>query len=78
MKKRIFTALLAVLMLAFTMLPCFAAEDTISFDAKNAVYDPDAKAITFTLANTSKTEAYINTIGFTVDTEVCRVDRLYS
>lgn len=68
MKKRIFTALLAVLMLAFTMLPCFAAEDTISFDAKNAVYDPDAKAITFTLANTSKTEAYINTIGFTVDT----------
>ncbi len=68
MKKRIFAALLAVLMLAFAMMPCFAADNDITFDAKNAAYDPDAKAITFTLANTSKTEAYIKTIAFTVDT----------
>lgn len=68
MKKRIFAALLAALVLVVSMVPCFAAEaGEITFAAKNAAYDPDAKAITFTLANTSKTEAYISTIAFAAD-----------
>ena len=69
MKKRIFTALLAALVIMVSVIPCFAAESSeITFAVKNAVYDPDAKAISYTLANTSKTEAYISTIAFVVDT----------
>ena len=68
MKKRIFAVLLAILLIAISALPCFAAgEGELSFAAKNAAYDPDTKTISFTLANTSMTEAYIQTITFVCD-----------
>ncbi len=41
----------------------------IVFTAKNAVYDEAAKVISFTLANTSKQEAYISTVEFVPDKE---------
>jgi len=106
MKKRIFTALLAVLMLALMVVPCFATSQQpaeteeaqeltpeqkaaleealkaqaaqqqaalkpgdIVFTAKNAEYDEAAKVISFTLANTSKQEAYISTVEFVPDKE---------
>jgi len=68
MKKRIFSALLVMLVIVVSALPCFAAsEGDLSFAAKNAAYDPDTKTISFTLANTSMTEAYINTVAFVCD-----------
>ena len=70
MKKRIFAALLVVLMLALSVLPCFASGDSeLSFAAKNAAYDKNTKTITFTLANTSMVEAYIQTITFVCDAD---------
>ena len=72
MKKRIFAALLVVLMLALSVLPCFASgEGELSFATKNAAYDKDTKTITFTLANTSMVEAYIQTITF-----ACNADEI--
>ena len=41
----------------------------IVFTAKNAEYDEAAKVISFTLANTSKQEAYISTVEFVPDKE---------
>ncbi len=71
MKKRIFTALLAGLMLLLSVATCFAAgADEVTFAAKNAAYDVEGKTISFTLANTSKTEAYIGNIVFEYNKDI--------
>ncbi len=69
MIKRLLTAFLAAMVLILSMTTCFAAGDgEITLSAKNAEYDQSANTLSFTLANTSKSEVYINTIAFTVDT----------
>lgn len=67
MKKRIFAGLLAAAVLFCFCLTCFAegTEDLLS--VKNPVYDDEAKTIAFTLANTSNTDVYVNTVQFNVD-----------
>ncbi len=52
MKKRIFAGFIAIMVLALSMISCFA-EGTSPLDVKNPVYDNEAKTLSFTVANIS-------------------------
>ena len=52
MKKRIFSLLLVCLILALNVMPCMAQEEVIN--VKNVSYDNGI--LTFTIANTTKTD----------------------
>ncbi len=68
MKKRILAVFVAAIVVLLSVTTCFAADESgISFNAKNAAYDAQEKALSFTLANTSKAEVYIDTITFSFD-----------
>ena len=56
MKKRIFTALVAAMLLLCSVMGCFAAGKTDIISVKNTAYDAKTKVLSFTLANTSQTE----------------------
>ena len=56
MKKRIFTALVAAMLLLCSVMGCFAADKTDIISVKNTAYDAKTKVLSFTLANTSQTE----------------------
>ncbi len=56
MKKRIFAGLLTAMLLIFSVMGCFAADSTDIISVKNAAYDKDSGVLSFTLANTSKTD----------------------
>ncbi len=66
MKKRIFTGFLAIMILLLSFVNCFAEKNEI-FVVKNAAYDAGEETISFTLANVTSMEYFINTIIFDVD-----------
>lgn len=72
MIKRIFAGLLAALVVLSCACVCFA-EDATDIVAKNPVYDNEAGTLSFVLANTTKTNLYVDTIMFTYDQEKVQV-----
>ncbi len=69
MKKRLFAATLAVMLILASFVTCFAEGEAV-FETKNPIYDAGAKTISFVLANTSKTSLYINTVMFDTDESI--------
>ena len=73
MKKRIFAAFLAVLMLVCSMATCFA-EDAAPLAVKNPAYDTETKTLTFSVANLTNETVYINTVMFNADTNAVKLE----
>ncbi len=67
MKKRIFAACLAVMVMILSMVTCFAAEDADALIIKNAAYDNNQKNLSFDVANTTGEELIFAVAGFTYD-----------
>lgn len=67
MKKRIFAALLAVMVMVLSMVTCFAAEGADALLIKNAAYDNNGKTLSFAVANTTGEELVFVIAGFTYD-----------
>ncbi len=67
MKKRIFAAVIAAVVLVLSMVPCFAAESEDALVVKNATYDDSKGALSFAVANTSTEDAVFLLAGFDVD-----------
>ncbi len=74
MKKRIFAAFLAALVLICSMATCFAEGSDQILTAKNPAYDADAKTLSFTVANMTNDNLYINTVMFTADTNAVKLE----
>ena len=73
MKKRIFAAFLAVLMLVCSMATCFA-EDAAPLAVKNPAYDTETKTLSFSVANLTNDTVYINTVMFNADTNAVKLE----
>ena len=69
MKKRIFAAFLAALMLICSMATCFGAEGDV-LTVKNPVYDETAKALSFTVANTCNENLVFAVADFDYDENI--------
>ncbi len=67
MKKRIFAALLAAMMLILSMATCFAADDKDALIAKNAAYNEEEKTLRFAIANTTDKDLVFAVAGFNYD-----------
>ncbi len=67
MKKRIFAASLAIMVMILSMGTCFAAEGADALIIKNAAYDNSQKTLSFDVANTTGEELIFAVAGFTYD-----------
>ena len=67
MKKRIFAACLAAMMLVLSMATCFAADDKDALIVKNAAYNDEEKTLSFAIANTTDKELVFAIAGFQYD-----------
>ena len=67
MKKRIFAAFIAALLLVCSMATCFAEGQDAPLAVKNPAYDQETKTLSFTVANLTNETVYINTVMFNAD-----------
>ena len=74
MKKRIFAAFLAALVLICSMATCFAEGSDQILTAKNPAYDAETKTLSFTVANMTNDNLYINTVMFAADTNAVKLE----
>lgn len=74
MKKRIFTAFLAALMLVCSMATCFAEGQETPLAVKNPVYDAETKTLSFTVANVTSETVYVNTVMFVAEADAVTLE----
>ena len=67
MKKRIFTGLLAVVVVLMSMIPCFAEGEANALTVKTPTYDAETKTLNFVVANVSDTSILFAISGFDFD-----------
>ena len=67
MKKRIFAALIAAMLLLLSMATCFASEGTDALTVKNAAYNEEENTLSFAVANTTGKELVFAIAGLNYD-----------